>query len=152
MAFFVAFVQYGRAAIGYARVVTLKLLLFTACVACAQPVLTNLDSAKWSHDKGDPPGSESVMLHQDPATGGMELLVRFSAGHVIAPHSHQSNERILVLEGQLTLKQDTGATVLKTGAYAFLPAREVQRLSCSSATRCTFYLAWDGNPKSIPAK
>jgi hypothetical protein len=70
-------------------------------------------------------------------TGGMDLLVRFPAGHVIPPHFHDSNEHIIVAEGQLRLRQDSG---------------EVQRLSCSSKTRCTFYLSWDGKPESHPAK
>jgi quercetin dioxygenase-like cupin family protein len=118
----------------------------------AAAILTNLDTAKWEHDKNDPPGSESVLLRTDPVTHGMELLVRFPAGHVIAPHTHQSNERILVLEGQLTLRQDSGATAMNAGGYAYLPAGEVQRLSCTSQTRCTFYLSWDGNPKSTPAQ
>jgi quercetin dioxygenase-like cupin family protein len=78
--------------------------------------------------------------------------VRFPGGHVIAPHSHDSNERIIVLEGQLTLRRDERETVLKTGGFAFLPAGEVQRLSCSSRSRCTFYLAWDGDPRSHKAK
>jgi quercetin dioxygenase-like cupin family protein len=82
----------------------------------------------------------------------MDLLVRFPAGHVIAPHFHESNERIFVAEGQLTLRQDNGDILLKAGGFAFLPAREVQRLSCSSDTRCTFYLSWDGKPDSHPAK
>jgi quercetin dioxygenase-like cupin family protein len=110
--------------------------------------VTNLDTAKWVRDKE----SESVLLHTDPATGGMELLVRFPGGHVIPPHWHDSNERIIVLEGQMTLKQDQGDTILNTGGYAYLPAKEVQKLSCSSATRCTFYLAWDGKPQSHAAK
>ena len=92
------------------------------------------------------------MVHADQATGGIDLLVRFPAGHVIAPHFHDSNERIFVAEGQVTLRQDTGDTILNTGGFAFLPAREIQRLSCSSKTRCTFYLSWDGNPASHPAK
>ena len=115
-------------------------------------ILTNLDTAKWEHEKGDPPGSESVMLRMDPQSHGMELLVRFPAGHVIAPHWHDSNERIIVLEGQLTLRPDAGESILNSGGFAFLPAREVQRLSCTSKTRCTFYLAWDGKPGSHPAK
>jgi len=115
-------------------------------------ILTNLSTAKWVHEKGDPPGSESVMLREDPQTRGMELLVRFPGGHVIPPHRHDSNERIIVLEGQLALRQDTGETSLDPGGFAFLPAREVQRLSCTSKTRCTFYLSWDGDPKSQPAK
>jgi quercetin dioxygenase-like cupin family protein len=132
------------------------LIMGSLAISAGQPasnaIVTNLDTAKWTHDKGDPPGSESVMLRDDPKTGGMELLVRFPAGHVIAPHSHESNERIIVLEGQLTLRQDTGEISLKPGGFAFLPAREVQRLSCSSKTRCTFYLSWDGKPNSHRAK
>jgi quercetin dioxygenase-like cupin family protein len=79
-------------------------------------------------------------------------LVRFPGGHVIPPHWHESNERVILLEGQMTLKQDQGDTVLNTGGYAYLPAKEVQRLSCSSTTRCTFYLAWDGKQQSYAAK
>jgi len=127
----------------------------TLGIALAQPpsaILTNLDTAKWTHEKGDPPGAESVLLNEDSKTGGMELLVRFPSGHVIKPHWHDSNERIIVLEGQLTLRQDGGATSLNPGGYAFLPAHEVQRLSCTSNTRCTFYLAWDGKPASHPAQ
>jgi quercetin dioxygenase-like cupin family protein len=136
----------------------LNMLLIAGSIAIAagqsesKAILTNLDSAKWTHEKGDSAGSESVMLRDDPATGGMELLVRFPAGHVIAPHWHESNERIIVLEGQLSLRQDSGVTLLNAGGFGFLPAHEVQRLSCSSKTRCTFYLAWDGKPQSHPAK
>ena len=115
-------------------------------------VMINLDTAQWTHDKGDPPGSESVMVRADPKTGGLELLVRFPAGHVIAPHWHDSNERIIVLEGQLTLRQESGERALNPGGFALLPAREVQRLSCTAKSRCTFYIAWDGKPATHPAK
>jgi quercetin dioxygenase-like cupin family protein len=118
----------------------------------ASPILTNLDSAKWTHDKGDPPGMEAVVLREDSQTGGMEMLVRFPPGHAIKPHYHESNERLIVLEGQMTVKQDSGETALTTGGSGYLPARQVQRLSCSSATRCTVYLAWDGKPNSHAAQ
>ena len=129
-------------------------VLLAAALAWAQPqaVITNLDTAKWTHDKGDPPGSESVLLRTDEKTGGMDLSVRYPPGHVFKPHFHESNERIIVLEGQITLKQESGETALDAGGVAFLPAREVQRFSCTSKTRCTFYLAWDGSPRAFPAK
>ena len=117
-----------------------------------QAIVVNLDTAKWEHEKGDPPGSEGVMLHMNQTSGGMDLLVRFPAGHVIAPHFHDSNERIIVVEGELTLRKDSGTALIKAGGFAFLPAREVQRLSCSSKTRCTFYLSWDGKPISHKVK
>jgi quercetin dioxygenase-like cupin family protein len=132
----------------------MKLLVILGALAAAsgQTVVTNLDSAKWEHEKGAADGSEAVLLRTDPGSGGMDLLVRFPAGHVIPPHFHDSNEHVIVVEGELTLHQDSGDTPIKTGGFAFLPAKEAQRLSCTSKTRCTFYLSWDGNPKSHPVK
>jgi len=72
------------------------------------------------------------------------LLVRFPAGHVFKPHWHESNERIIVLEGRLAIGQGDQQIQVDAGGYAFLPAREVQYLTCSSKTRCTMYLGWDG--------
>ncbi|MEO8592684.1 MAG: cupin domain-containing protein [Candidatus Solibacter sp.] len=121
------------------------ILLLAAGAALAQSVSVNLSTAKWTHDKGDPPGSESVLLREDAQTGGMELLVRFPAGHVIAPHWHSANERLMVAEGKVSVRLGAGSeTQLEAGGYAFLPAKEVQRIACVSQTRCTFYLAWDG--------
>jgi len=131
------------------------LVIGSVAIAAGQPsgmILTNLDSAKWTHDKGDPAGLDSAFLHEDTQTGGMEMLVRFPPGHLIKPHYHDSNERLIVLEGQLTVKRESGETALNAGGFAYLPAHEVQRLSCSSATRCTVYLSWDGKPDSHAAK
>lgn len=128
------------------------LFLGSFTIAFGQAIVTNLDTAEWSHEKGDPEGVEGVMLHADQQTGGMDLLVRFPAGHVIAPHFHDSNERIVLVEGQLTLHQDSGDKRIDAGGFAFLPAREVQRISCTSKSRCTFYISWDGKHTSHPAK
>lgn len=133
-------------------------LLASGCLAVAtaqspsKAIVVNTDTANWTHEKGAEAGSEGVMVHADQATSGMDLLVRFPAGHVIAPHFHDSNERIVVAEGQLTLKRDTGDSTINTGGFAFLPAGEIQRLSCTSTTRCTFYLMWDGKPDSHAVK
>jgi|SRR5215472_5223676 len=134
------------------------ILLITGLISVAagqtttHAVVVNLDTANWTHEKGSPDRSEGMMVHSDEATGGIDLLVRFPAGHVIPPHFHDSNERIYVVEGQLTMRQDAGDTLLKSGGFAFLPAHQIQRLLCSSKTRCTFYLSWDGKPDSRPAK
>jgi quercetin dioxygenase-like cupin family protein len=121
------------------------LLLLAASIALGQSIVTNLAGAKWTHDKGDPAGSESVLLREDAQTGGMEMLVRYPAGHVIAPHWHSANERVIVSEGKLSVRVGNSAeTVLEGGGYAFMPGKEVQRIACVSTTRCTFYLQWDG--------
>lgn len=103
-------------------------------------VVANLATAKWVHDAGDPPGATNVLLREDAKSGGMELLVRYPAGHTFRPHWHSANERIILLEGRLSL----GEKFLDPGGYAFLPAKEVQRLSCVSKTPCAWYMAWDG--------
>jgi quercetin dioxygenase-like cupin family protein len=124
------------------------LLLLAAALLLSQTasksVIANLSTSKWVHDAGDPPGSENVVLREDPQSGALELLVRYPAGHVFRPHWHSVNERIILLEGRLSLKQDSAETFLDTGGYAYLPARVVQRLSCVSKTPCAFYVYWDG--------
>ncbi len=131
-------------------------ILGTVAIAAGQSdskaVIINPATAHWTHQKNDPAGSESVFIRADQTTGGMDLLVRFPAGHVIPPHFHDSNERIFVAEGQLTLAQETGTTHIDPGGFAYLPAHEIQRLSCTSKTRCTFYLSWDGKFASHPAR
>jgi quercetin dioxygenase-like cupin family protein len=117
-------------------------LLFSQ--SAPKPVLVNLTTANWAREAGDAPGSESVTLREDPQSGAIELLARYPAGHVFQPHWHSANERILLLEGLLSLKQDGGETILEPGGYAYLPARQVQRMSCVSKTRCTLYVSWDG--------
>jgi len=83
----------------------IAIFLLAAGAALAQHVATNLSTAKWTHEKNDPPGSESVLLREDPQTGGMDLLVRFPAGHVIAPHWHSANERLIVAEGKVSVRR-----------------------------------------------
>jgi quercetin dioxygenase-like cupin family protein len=124
--------------------------LASLCVQAQSPaVIVNRDTAKWVHEKRDPPGAESVVLREDAKTGGLELLVTYPAGHMFTPHSHESNERIILLEGRLSLRTgDAPEQILHPGGYAFLPAKEPQRLACTSDTRCVFYVAWDGSPRS----
>src|SRR5258708_3909522 len=106
----------------------LAFLAIAAGQSASKAVVTNLDSANWTREEGKGDGSESVLLGADSKTGGVDLLVRFPAGHVIPPHFHDSNERIVVAEGQLTLRRDSGGTLIHAGGFAFLPAGEVQRL------------------------
>jgi hypothetical protein len=74
--------------------VILGALVVAAAQTNSQAIVTNLDTAKWDQSGGE-------LLRTDPVSGGMDLLVRFSAGHVIPAHLHDSNEHIIVVEGQL---------------------------------------------------
>ena len=123
-------------------------VLVTAAPADSM-LLVNSSSAKWQHEAGDPAGSESVTLREDPATGALELFARYPAGHVFAPHWHSANERVVLLEGRMSIEVGPGKDsaekkILEAGGYAYLPARQPQRMACVSSTACSFYVYWDG--------
>jgi ethanolamine utilization protein EutQ (cupin superfamily) len=58
----------------------------------------------------------------------------------------------VLIEGRLSLREDDKETFVEPGGFAFLPAGKVQRLACVSKTRCSFYVYWDGSPKSHAVK
>ncbi len=92
------------------RVASIGLIcaVFTACLygqTKSSAVIVSGSDAKWTHEAGDPPETENVVLRMDQSNGSMELLVRFPGGHVFKPHWHESNERIIVLEGRLAIGQ-----------------------------------------------
>jgi len=121
--------------------------LIFAFVALAAATVVNQEG-NWKKEKD---GSESITLREDATA--TEYIVRFPGGHVFRPHWHNVNERVLLLEGRLSLRQGDGPeTFLDAGGYAFLPAREVQRTKCVSTTRCTFYVFWDGRLDFNPAQ
>jgi glyoxylate utilization-related uncharacterized protein len=79
--------------------------------------------------------------------------VRVPAGHAFRPHRHSVNERIVLLEGRLSVQAGQASEAfLDTGGYTFLPAREAQRLKCVSSGRCAFYVFWDGKLDFLPAE
>lgn len=106
-------------------------------------LVVNSADAVWQHDASDPAGSESVTLREDSATGAMELFARYPADHVFPPHWHSANERIVLLEGRMSIQTENGTKWLDSGGFAYLPAKETQRMACVSKTRCSFYVYWD---------
>lgn len=123
-------------------------LIMAAAILLAQtsanpPVISNQADLQWTPETGTP-GADGALLREDPATGAMELLVHYPAGHVFAPHWHSANERILLLEGTMSVQVGSVHQELRPGGYAFMPAKQVQSMSCGAASRCAFYVYWDG--------
>jgi hypothetical protein len=111
-------------------------------------VVVNPGAAKWQVEGGgsegggsEGGGSESVVLREDAQTGALELFARYPAGHVFAPHWHSVNERMVLVEGRMSVNN----TTLEPGGFAYLPAKQVQTMSCVSTSRCAFYVSWDGH-------
>jgi glyoxylate utilization-related uncharacterized protein len=107
-------------------------------------MVVNSTEAKWTREAGDPPGAESVLLREDSQTGATELFARYPAGHVFRPHWHTANERMVLIEGRLSIGKGNSVKYLEPGGFAYLPAKQVQAMACVSKTSCTFYVYWDG--------
>ena len=116
-------------------------LLFTlAALAFAQSaavVVPDLITAKWEKD-------DSVLLREDSKTGAMDLLVRYPAGKKLNLHWHSVTERLVLIEGKVTVRIAGVDHSVTPGGVVIVPPKEAHQLSCASETRCTFYLAWDG--------
>jgi quercetin dioxygenase-like cupin family protein len=115
-------------------------LLFTQAGSSekSERLLANPGTVKWEKAAN---GSESATLRENPE--GVELLARYPAGHVFPPHWHSANERVVLIEGRLSMYVDGKAEFLEPGGYAYMPAKQVQRMKCVSETRCSFYVFWD---------
>src|SRR5690348_17405057 len=78
--------------------------------------IVNLATVKWTRDSA---AAESVVLREDDRA--TDYLVRVPTGHVFRPHWHTTDERIVLLEGRLSIQQGDGAAaLLDSRGYAFL--------------------------------
>ena len=138
------------------RFVLLSLIFMAVCFAQSpgtkEIMVANPGEMKWQHDADDPPGSESIVLRGDPSSDGFELFARYPAGHVFPPHWHSANERIVLIAGKMSIQTGSATKFLEPGGFAYLPAKEVQKMACVSNTQCQFYVYWDGKLDFHPAK
>lgn len=126
---------------------TLAVLLAAAgSPAKSGRLLANPEAVKWEKAAN---GSESTTLRENPE--GVELLARYPAGHIFPPHWHSANERVVLLQGRISMEQDGKQEFLEPGGYAYMPAKQVQRMKCVSDMRCAFYVFWDGPLDFHPA-
>jgi glyoxylate utilization-related uncharacterized protein len=112
-------------------------------------ILANQSNVKWEKS---PDGAESATLREDPKTGAIELFARYPAGHVFPAHWHTANERLVLIEGRMSIEDSDAQRLIEPGGYAYLPSHEVQRMTCVSETRCSFYVFWDAPLDNHPAK
>jgi anti-sigma factor ChrR (cupin superfamily) len=111
-------------------------------------VLANPTDVKWESAAS---GSESATLREDPKSGSVELFARYPAGHVFPPHWHSGNERIVLIEGRIAIEDGPAKRFIEPGGYAYLPARQIQKMVCASEGRCSFYVFWDAPLDFHPA-
>jgi quercetin dioxygenase-like cupin family protein len=100
-----------------------------------------------------PAGCELTILHGDPAKPNADALLRVPAGYAIPPHAHSSAERMVLVSGRMTVKyRGHPEAELKTGNYAYGPAKMPHRAACAADGPCTLFIAFEGPVDVLPVE
>lgn len=92
-----------------------------------------------------PTGCQIAVLHGDPSKPNADVFLRVPGGYTIPAHSHTSAERMILIEGQLTVKyKGAPAAALTAGEYAFGPAGLPHDAKCAAGKSCTLFIAFEG--------
>lgn len=136
---------------GFAQLLTSERV--SAQAAGTQPVTRSVSSAlQWGPCPAIfPAGCQITVLNGDPAKPNADVFLRVPAGYTIPAHSHTSAERMILVEGQLTVKyKGAAAAVLGTGQYAYGPAGLPHEARCTGRTSCTLFIAFEGPVDAMP--
>jgi len=101
--------------------------------------------------QGMPAGCGIAVLHGDPAKPNSDIFLKVPGGSAIPPHSHTSAERMILVSGELEVKyQGAPAATLRSGHYAYGPAKLPHRAQCRSSEPCTLFIAFEGPVDVLP--
>ncbi|WP_224490431.1 cupin domain-containing protein [Robertkochia flava] len=93
-----------------------------------------------------PEGCTITVLQGDHTKGNFDILFKIPANFDVPKHWHTSPERMVLLSGTLEVTYDGEATqVLKTGDYAYGPAKKPHTARCGDDGPCTLFIAFE-NP------
>lgn len=132
--------------------------LVTSISAFAQGKMepVRIQSIKWvpCDPKASPPDPcQMAYFRGDPEKEENYSMIKVPKGHKFGPHWHTADEHLVVTKGTLVVGAEGGQEkdlVLKTGDYAFIPARLVHWASFPEET--IFYLNVVGPDSYIDVK
>lgn len=110
------------------------------------PTFTPADKGlKWGEcPKGLPKGCQLAVLNGDPAKPGADIFLKIPGKSKVPAHKHTSVERILVVDGDLTITYDGYKPLaMKRGTYHYGPAEAVHEAACVSAQACMLFISFE---------
>ncbi|MHB2026938.1 MAG: cupin domain-containing protein [Elusimicrobiota bacterium] len=126
----------------------LALALFCAIPARGQTsraaLVHSASKSPWLMSNTLPLGAQYQLIYEDPATHGVELLVRFPSGYKIPPHSHSQTEVIFMVSGKMALGIGRNVSILHPGYYAVIPAKIAHTLKNVGWGSCEFLSSFNG--------
>ncbi|NND81890.1 MAG: cupin domain-containing protein [Gammaproteobacteria bacterium] len=91
-----------------------------------------------------PTGCELAAIQGDPAKPNSDIYFKIPGGYVFPAHWHTSAERMVLVSGELDVTyQGQNTTHLKTGMYAYGPAKAVHDGKCISKESCILTIAFE---------
>jgi len=134
-------------------------IVSVSLIACAHgapssaPVTHTVDSSlQWGPCPAIfPAGCQIAVLNGDPSKPNADVFLRVPAGYKIPAHSHTSPERMILVEGKLSVRYEgTPAAALTPGEYAYGPAGLPHEATCRGKTSCTLFIAFEGPVDALP--
>lgn len=98
-----------------------------------------------------PKGCQIAVLHGDPAKPNVDIFLKVPPGSVLAPHTHTSAERMILVAGELHVTyQGQKTAVLKPGTYAYGPPKLPHQAVCQQSGPCILFIAFESPLDAVP--
>jgi len=98
-----------------------------------------------------PEGCGIAVLHGDPAKDNVDVFLRVPAKSILPLHWHTSAERMILVAGELHVAYEgQKTTVIKSGSYAYGPAKVPHKATCASAVPCVLFIAFESPLDAVP--
>ncbi len=90
-----------------------------------------------------PAGCEIAVLHGNPADKNADIFFKVPADFKIPYHWHNSQERMVLVSGELEVTYDGQPTaVIKAGEYAYGPAKLPHDAYCRKGDPCILFIGF----------
>lgn len=109
-----------------------------------EAVFGSPSESDWRPPTHLPPGAEYHLVREDPASHGIQALVRFPSGYAVPEHAHSCAETLIVLKGRLEVATRGTVRTLSAGDYASFPAGVAHSLKAKGWGKTVFVAATDG--------
>lgn len=98
-----------------------------------------------------PAGCQIAVLNGDPAQANADIFFKVPADFHIPYHWHNSRERMVLVSGELEVTYDDHETaVVKTGEFAYGPAKLPHEAYCRKGDPCVLYIGFVAPLDAMP--
>ena len=98
-----------------------------------------------------PEGCEIAVLQGGPAKDNVDIFFKVPGNFSIPYHTHTSQERMVLVSGELEVTYDNHATaIIKKGDFAYGPAKLPHKAYCRKGEDCILYIGFVAPLDAIP--